>query len=125
VAAIYKDSTVSDWTPSSLINVPKVKPPKLSSPGNNSKQKNTLIKFKWSKPKGIPASSYYYLQITSDPTFAVVDYGASELTSTSLTASAPAPNSLATRYYWRVLVYNSKDDTWDFSDYSAVRSFLR
>ena len=126
VCALYKDGTHGDWSPVMEITTVKTKGPSLSLPGNNSKQKKEIIKFKWSKPTGIPKSVddyYYYLEVSTDPTFENLDYVFRDLTSNSFQTTDIITEDFPERYYWQVSVF--KKEGGESSDYSKVRSFLR
>ncbi len=81
-------------------DVDAMQPPVLLSPANNSIL-GTLPEFNWTESVGV---SSYTLEISTDPTFAFLNY--SKTTSTTYDNNVTLISNQINKYYWRVTAYN-------------------
>jgi len=87
-------------------------PPRLYLPADGSVQLNPEAAFRWSTCWHESEDSYR-LEISTDPSFATVDYTYAGLTDNNYNSAVPFP---AGHYYWRVKAFRSAGDSTAYSE---------
>jgi hypothetical protein len=114
------DYAVAVWTDtrngnqdvfSTRFTIPFLKP-RLYAPEDGSQSASLTPAFRWSTCWHETEDSYR-LEVTTDPTFAVIDETFAGLTDNSFTPGSPLPSAAL---YWRVKAFRSAGDSTEYSD---------